>query len=127
MPPDTMTDAWKFELYIIGDNRRSTLAMENLRGICREHLNGQCRVDVYDIRERPELMAEKRLCVAPTLIKKHPLPERMLVGDLSYTNKVLEGLDLSHTEEKHVGEGVYREGLNKQGLTFKWHHEPSRR
>jgi circadian clock protein KaiB len=127
MPPASMTDTWKFELYVISDNQRSALAMQNLRGICKEHLHGHCQVDVFDIKEHPELMAEKRLCVAPTLIKKYPLPEKMLVGDLSYTNKVLEGLDLARTGTKPGSENVYGAGLSKQGLTFKWHHEQSRR
>jgi len=30
----------------------------------------------------------------PMLIKKHPLPEKRLVGDLSDTQKVLKGLGL---------------------------------
>jgi circadian clock protein KaiB len=118
------TDTWKFEMYVIGGNQRSALAMENLRGICKEHLHGNCRVDVYDVKERPELLAEKKICVAPTLIKKYPLPEKMLVGDLSVTKNVLEGLGLENTRGMTAGENGYREGLHRQGLTFKWHHVP---
>jgi circadian clock protein KaiB len=127
MTPDNLADTWKFELYIIGDNRRSTLAMENLRGICKDHLEGHCRVDVFDVKEHPELLIEKKICVAPVLIKKYPLPERTLVGDLSATKKVLDGLDLEKPGAKPAGETAYREGLRKQGLTFKWHHGPQRR
>jgi circadian clock protein KaiB len=124
MTPDSQTDAWKFELYVIGDNRRSALAMENLRGICKDHLHGHCRVDVFDVKEHPELLAEKKICVAPTLVKKYPLPEKTLVGDLSVTNKVLEGLDLQRPDLKLARENGYRDGLSKQGLSFKWHHGP---
>jgi circadian clock protein KaiB len=127
MTPESLADTWKFELYVIGDNRRSTLAMENLRGICKEHLNGHCRVDVFDVKEHPEILVEKQISVAPTLVKKYPLPERTLVGDLSATKKVLEGLDLDEPGTKPAGGNGYREGLSKQGLSFKWHHGPQRR
>jgi circadian clock protein KaiB len=126
MTPDSLTDNWKFELYVIGDNRRSALAMENLRGICKEHLNGHCRVDVFDVKEHPEILVEKQISVAPVLIKKYPLPERTLIGDLSATKKVLEGLDINKPDAKPVRENVYREGLSKQGLSLKWHHGPQR-
>jgi circadian clock protein KaiB len=127
MMPDTQTDNWKFELYVIGDNRRSALAMENLRGICKDHLHGHCRVDVFDVKEHPELLAEKKICVTPVLVKKYPLPERMLIGDLSFTKKVLEGLDIDQPVAKPAGENAYGEGLRKQGLSLKWHHGPQRR
>jgi circadian clock protein KaiB len=127
MMPDTLTDTWKFELYVIGDSRRSTLAMENLRGICKDHLNGHCRVDVIDVKEHPELLVEKQISAAPMLVKKYPLPERTLVGDLSVTKKVLEGLDLDKPGAKSERGNGYREGLSKQGLSFKWHHGPQPR
>lgn len=127
MTPESLTNTWKFELYVIGDNRRSMLAMENLRGICKNHLDGHCRVDVFDVKEHPELLVEKQISVAPTLVKKYPLPERTLVGDLSYTKKVLEGLDLARPDAKPAVENGYREGLCKQGLSLKWHHGPQPR
>jgi circadian clock protein KaiB len=124
MAPDSLTVTWKFELYIIGNNRRSTLALENLRDICKDHLDGHCKVDVFDVKEHPELLAEKKICIAPMLVKKYPLPEKTLVGDLSVTKKVLEGLDLAKPDAKPARDTAYREGLRKQGLSFKWHHEP---
>lgn len=127
MTPDSTTDNWKFELYVIGDNRRSTLAIENLRGICKNHLNGHCRVDVIDVKEHPELLVEKQISVAPTLVKKYPLPERTLVGDLSVTKKVLEGLDLNKPDVKYVRDNGYSKGLSNQGLSLKWHHGPQPR
>lgn len=129
--PDNPTDEWKFEMYIIGDSQRSTLAMGNLRDLCETYLKGHCTVDVYDVKEHPELLAEKRICAAPTLIKKYPLPEKMMVGDLSFTDKVLECLDINVPRRKPArgdtltGPGnIYREGLSKQGMSFKFHHAP---
>jgi circadian clock protein KaiB len=121
MHQDRPADTWRFEFYVISDNRRSELAMVNLRGICHDYLDGHCHVDVFDLRKSPEMMAEKKLCVAPTLIKKFPLPERMLVGDLSLTDRVLESLDISRPNHLPVG-NAYRDGLNKQGLSSLQRH-----
>lgn len=127
MTPESLTDTWKFELYVIGDNRRSDLARENLRGICKDHLSGHCHVDVIDLKEHPEILVEKQISVAPVLIKKYPLPERTLVGDLSVTKKVLEGLDLNQPSAKPAGDNGYHDGLRKQGLSLKWRHGPQPR
>ena len=114
MAPDDPADTWKFELYIIGDNQRSSLAIENLRGICRAHLHGQCNVDVYDLKKHPEVTSEKKICATPTLIKKFPLPERVLIGDLSFTSKVLEGLDIEQPGTRLDRGKAYHEGLKRQ-------------
>lgn len=122
MEPDSTSEIWQFELYIIGDNRRSALAMDNLQGICNDYLCGQCHVDVFDIKEHPELAAKKQITAGPILVKKYPLPEKTLVGDLSFTDKVLEGLDIGQAKKPDIG-NMYRDGLDKQGLYFKLHHE----
>ena len=68
-------------------------------------------------------MGEKKICVAPTLIRMYPKPEKILVGDLSRTDKVLQGLDLDGPADKTVRE-TYRDGLVRQGLSLKWNHVP---
>jgi circadian clock protein KaiB len=113
------TDIWRFELYLIGDSRLSQFAMENFREICDDHLQGHYHVDVYDVRKHPELMMSNRISVVPTLIKKHPLPEKMLIGDLSSTRKVLEGLGLDRIEKRQGTGRSYIDGLKRQGLSTK--------
>jgi circadian clock protein KaiB len=39
-----------------------------------------------------------RVLAAPTLVRSRPLPVRLLVGDLSDTNKVLRALELPAAE-----------------------------
>lgn len=82
------------KLYITGATPRSVRAIENIKRICEEHLKGRYRLDVIDIYQQPELAAKEQLVVAPTLIKKLPLPLRTFIGDLSETDKILVGLDL---------------------------------
>jgi circadian clock protein KaiB len=121
--PDLSPDTWEFDLYIIGQTRRSTLAQENLRLFCDTYLNGKYRINVHDLVTHPELTIENKICVTPMLIKRRPSPERMLVGDLSDTHKVLESLDLGSPEKRLARDRTYSDGLSKQVLATKWRHE----
>lgn len=89
-------------LYVSGVTPRSTVAIQNLKAICEEHLHGRYDLQVIDIYQQPELARRAQVVAVPTLIKQMPLPLRHLVGDLSEKEKVLVGLDLlprQHAEE----------------------------
>ena len=81
-------------LYITGQTPRSAASIQNLREVCREHLQGRFELKVVDLYQQPELAKEAQVIAAPTLIKLLPLPLRRLVGDLSDIDEVLIGLDL---------------------------------
>ena|SRR5688572_11246051 len=94
------TQRYVLKLYVTGKTRRSTQAVENLRVICDEYLEGRYDLEVIDIYQQPELVAGEQIIAAPTLIKKFPLPMRRLVGDMSNRGRVLVGLDLVCTSGK---------------------------
>jgi len=96
------TQRYVLKLYVTGKTSRSTQAVENLRAICDEYLEGRYDLEVIDIYQQPGLLAGEQIIAAPTLLKKSPLPTRRLVGDLSNRRRVLVGLDLVCTsgEEK---------------------------
>jgi circadian clock protein KaiB len=81
-------------LYVTGSTPRSTRAVQNIRALCEEHLNGRYDLQVIDIYQQPLNAREEQIIAAPTLIKQLPSPLRKLVGDLSNTEKVLAGLDV---------------------------------
>ena len=81
-------------LYVTGMTPRSTRAVENVRAICEEHLQGRYDLEVIDIYQQPILAKGDQIIAAPTLIKKLPLPLRRVIGDLSSTERVLLGLDI---------------------------------
>ena len=81
-------------LYVTGMTPRSTRAVENVRAICEQHLQGRYDLEVIDIYQQPILAKGEQIIAAPTLIKKLPLPLRRVIGDLSNTERVLVGLDL---------------------------------
>jgi circadian clock protein KaiB len=88
------------ELYITGVTSLSTRAISNIRKICEEHLGGRYELDIMDITQHPALAKGEQIIAAPTLIKKLPLPRRRFIGDMSQTERILLGLELSTAAAK---------------------------
>lgn len=81
-------------LYVSRSTQKSKRAVENIKRMCEEHLQGRYDLEVIDIHEHANLARDEQIVAVPTLIKRLPLPLRRLVGDMSDLNKVLFGLDL---------------------------------
>jgi len=81
-------------LFITGKTPRSSRAIQNIRNICEEKLQGRYELEIIDIYQHPERIAPEQLCVTPTLIKELPLPVRRMIGDLSDKHRVLVALDV---------------------------------
>ena len=88
------TERYVLRLYIAGLTPRSTLAIQNIRKLCEEHLGGRYDLQVIDVYQYPVLAEGEQIIAAPTLIKKLPLPLRRFIGDMSHTERILLGLDL---------------------------------
>jgi circadian clock protein KaiB len=85
-------------LYINGATLKSRLAVENIKQVCEQHLNGRYTLEIIDICKQANLARDEQIVAVPTLIKRLPHPLRRLIGDLSDQNKVLFGLDLKVRE-----------------------------
>lgn len=84
-------DFYELILYVVGNNRASQLAFENLKEICYKYLLGMCHIEVIDLSKNPGLARAEQILAIPTLVRKsYP---RRIVGDLSNIEKVLEFLD----------------------------------
>lgn len=83
------------KLYVTGATPRSLRAIENIERICRENLAGQFELEVIDIMHRPESAKDGGIVAVPTLVKELPHPLRRIIGDLSDTERVLVGLNIS--------------------------------
>ena len=87
-------------LYVTGSTPRSTRAIENMRRICEDHLEGRYDLEVIDIYQNPTASIEQQIIAAPTLVKLLPSPLRRIIGDLSNQERVLAGLDIHpHPDE----------------------------
>jgi circadian clock protein KaiB len=88
-------EKYVLRLYIAGTTPRSTRAVANIREICERNLGGRYDLEVIDIYQNPSLAKGEQIVAAPTLVKKLPLPLRRFIGDLSDTERVLVGMDLT--------------------------------
>ena len=86
---------WTLRLYIAGRTEKAEKALANLEAICREHLAGKYRIEVIDLLENPRLARHDQILAVPTLVRRLPPPVKKIIGDLSSTERVLVGLDLT--------------------------------
>ena len=91
---DESRTAYHLRLFVTGSTSRSQQAIQNIRQICEEHLQGQYELEVIDVSQDPDQGREHQILAIPTLLKELPPPLRKIVGDLSEKEKVLEGLDI---------------------------------
>ena len=92
-------DRYELQLYVAGKTAKSMLAFSNLKRLCEEYLASKCRIETIDLLKHPQLAKEKQILAIPTVIRKFPLPERKIIGDISNTERVLTGLDLLPLKE----------------------------
>ena len=85
---------WVLTLYVSGASARSVSAIEAVRRMCDEELDGEVELEVIDVHEQPALVVRDQIIAAPTLVKRLPAPLRRVVGDLSDSVRVHLGLDL---------------------------------
>jgi circadian clock protein KaiB len=96
----TGKEKYVLRLYVTGMAPKSLRAVENIRKICEENLQGRCELEVIDIYQQPEYAKSEEILAVPMLIKKLPLPLRKFVGDMSDKERILVGLDLLPKKQK---------------------------
>ena len=70
-------------LFVTGATPRSMRAVANVRDFCERELLGAYDLDVVDLYEAPERAQPANVIVAPTLVRDHPKPVKLLIGDMS--------------------------------------------
>lgn len=91
----------ELKLYVIGNSLLSRRAIRNLKALCSSaELEGLCDMEVIDLIEHQDLAEKERILAAPLLIRKKPLPQRRIIGDLSNQQKVLTILELPGYEHE---------------------------
>jgi circadian clock protein KaiB len=85
------------QLYVTGASPRSVRAIINIRKICDTYLQGRYELSVVDLYQQPALAAGQNIIASPTLVKEFPQPPRRIVGDLSDSARVVDGLGIPAT------------------------------
>jgi circadian clock protein KaiB len=91
---ETDKGTYVLRLYVSGMTPNSLRAVENVRKICAEHLEGRYQLEIIDIYQQPIFAKEGQIVAAPTLVKELPPPLRKFIGDMSQTERILLGLDV---------------------------------
>jgi circadian clock protein KaiB len=81
-------------LYVSGMTPDSRSAIENVKKICEEHLEGHYELKITDVYQQPLLAREAQIIAAPTLVKEFPPPLRKFIGDMSQAERILLWLGL---------------------------------
>ncbi len=87
-------ERYTLRLYVAGTTLQSVTALQNIKKICEEHLQGRYDLEVIDIYQQTEAVISDNIVAVPTLIKKLPMPLQKIIGNLSNTEKVLIGLNI---------------------------------
>ncbi|MGZ4048777.1 MAG: circadian clock KaiB family protein [Bacteroidia bacterium] len=94
MKAKTDKEIYVLHLFIAGITPNATRAIVNIKTICSKYLAGRFELRVIDIYQQPKLLITEQITAVPTLIRKYPLPEKIMIGDLSNFGQVLKDLDL---------------------------------
>jgi circadian clock protein KaiB len=86
--------AYSFRLYVAGQTERSLAAEANLRALCESRLPGGYELEVVDAIVQPGLAEEERILATPTVVRRAPLPQRRVIGDLSDHQRAAYALGL---------------------------------
>ena len=71
------------QLFVTGILPNSARAVKNIYAICDRYLKDRYELDIIDIYQQPSLALSEDIIAVPVLIRKFPLPERRMIGDLS--------------------------------------------
>lgn len=85
-------DPYIFRLYITGASPNSLRAIANTKNICEEYFNENYELEIIDVHQQPSVARLENIIALPLLIKKHPLPEKRLIGDMSNIDRVLNSI-----------------------------------
>lgn len=83
------------KLFISGASKNSTRAINNLQRILEAHLSGRYSLQIIDIHQDKAMAETEQIVALPLLIRKNPLPEQRLIGDMSNEERVIERLQMS--------------------------------
>lgn len=78
-----------FWLYLAGNTPVSARAIVNTRRFCDTNFGARYELEIIDVSLHPERVREAQIIAAPTLVKKRPLPEQRVIGDMSRTEGLM--------------------------------------
>jgi circadian clock protein KaiB len=81
---------------VTGASPNSLRAIANTKTICEEYLPQNYDLEIIDVYQQPIVARDENIIALPLLIKKCPLPEKRLIGDMSDLEKVIKSIGLTN-------------------------------
>jgi circadian clock protein KaiB len=91
---------YEFRLYVTGASPNSLRAIANTKSFCEEYFKDDYELVVIDVYQSPKIAKEENIIALPLLVKKYPLPEKRLIGDMSRLDRVLQSIGLPNQNGK---------------------------
>jgi circadian clock protein KaiB len=92
----TNDEPYVFRLYVTGASPNSLRAIANTKNMCEEYLSENYELEIIDVHQQPGVAKEENIIALPLLIRKYPLPEKRLIGDMADISRVLKSIGLSN-------------------------------
>ena len=89
-----MTIEYQLELFVVGRSTKAQQAEHNLRRLCEAKLAGRYELRITDVLENADAAEAANIVATPALVRRTPLPVRVVVGDLSQRTALAYGLGL---------------------------------
>ena len=101
-----MAVKYDLELFVVGHSSKAEMAEQNVRRLCEAKLAGRYELRITDVLEDADAAEAANIVATPALVRRIPLPVRVVVGDLSLRSKLLYGLGLEHDEDELEKDGT---------------------
>src|ERR1700743_2433056 len=85
---------YKLRLFVAGTSPVSVRAINNLQAVLKDKLEGHYELEIVDVHQQPELTENENITAVPMLVKTEPVPKRLLIGDMSETNRIMRAFNL---------------------------------
>ena len=90
----------ELELFVSGMTPKSIRAIEVLNDICETHFSDGYTLRIVDIYREPLKAKQNSVFAVPTLIKHHPGPRKIFIGDMSDAVPVLRAFGIQSGGKK---------------------------
>lgn len=94
---------YEIELFVVGHSSKAQRAEHNLRRFCDAKLGGRYQLRITDVLENAEAAEAANIVATPALVRRAPLPVRMVVGDLSEPDALAYGLGVDPADDDIEG------------------------
>jgi circadian clock protein KaiB len=94
-----MAERYELELFVVGHSAKAERAESNVRRLCEARLAGRYDLRVTDVLEDAGAAEAANIIATPALMRRAPLPVRMVVGDLSRRDALIRGLGLAEDDD----------------------------